>query len=275
MQLQMDKLMGLMANFMNGQTGREPSDRQSSYQGNFRDPSTAVISTLGSTPQISPVATLAMLNSSQVASTDPVPVIFGMNPNLTTPPGANLNQGRPSGSCHNVPVILGEPPGRPIGIDSPQGLAHYAIRSDPPYSNCNRVNLAAGAGSYWPMQWATTVTPQPMNSPSFDNYLEPKQHGRQHHCPENNRTQAVLKSPKLNFPEFDGTDPDGWIAKAEKYFEAARMPLDQRTDDAVTYLKERADYWWRGTGCNAVILPWYQFCRMLGIDLLNFQFMIM
>lgn len=33
MQLQMDKLMGLMASFMSGQNGREPSDRQSSYQG--------------------------------------------------------------------------------------------------------------------------------------------------------------------------------------------------------------------------------------------------
>nr|ADB85289.1 putative retrotransposon protein [Phyllostachys edulis] len=57
---------------------------------------------------------------------------------------------------------------------------------------------------------------------------------------------------------------DGWIAKAEKYFEATRIPLEQRTDYAVTYLKERANYWWRGTGCNAAILPWHQFCRMIG-----------
>ena len=85
-----------------------------------------------------------------------------------------------------------------------------------------------------------------------------------YHISENNRAQAVLKSPKLNFPEFDGSDPDGWLAKAEKYFDVARMPLDQRTDYAVTYLKEKAHYWWRGTGCNAAILPWHQFCRMVG-----------
>lgn len=67
----------------------------------------------------------------------------------------------------------------------------------------------------------------------------------------------------MNFPEFDGTGTDGWIAKAEKYFDAARMSLDQRTDYAVTNLKGRAHYWWRSTGCNALTLPWHQFCRMI------------
>jgi hypothetical protein len=28
--------------------------------------------------------------------------------------------------------------------------------------------------------------------------------------------KAVAKGPKLSFPEFDGSDPDGWIRKAEK-----------------------------------------------------------
>ena len=91
------------------------------------------------------------------------------------------------------------------------------------------------------MQWATTVTTQPLNPPSFNNYLEPGQQGRQPHFPENNRTQAILKSPKLNFPEFDGTDPDGWIAKAEKYFELAKTPDEQKVSIAEVYLTGRAN----------------------------------
>lgn len=265
MQSQMDKLMGLMANFMNGQTGRELSDRQSSYQGNFFENSpSVVVPTQVLTPQVSPVATIAMLNSGKRESTDPVPVTAGMNPKLAIPPGVSLNQSRPLGSYNHVPIILGEQNGGPRGIDSPHGRAHYTNSPEPSYRNDNEVNLSAGVGPYWPMQWATSVTTQPLNSPSFDNYLEPEQHSRHQHFPENNRVQAILKSPKLNFPEFDGTDPDGWIAKAEKYFEVARMPLEQRSEYAVTYLKGRASYWWRGTGCNATTLPWYQFCRMLG-----------
>lgn len=42
MQLQMDKLMGAMANFMNSPTTRELSEKQSSCQGNFRNPATSL-----------------------------------------------------------------------------------------------------------------------------------------------------------------------------------------------------------------------------------------
>ena len=36
--------------------------------------------------------------------------------------------------------------------------------------------------------------------------------------------RAVAKGPKLRFPEFDGSDPDGWIRKAEKYYELVGVP---------------------------------------------------
>lgn len=96
-----------MANFMNSQTAREPSDRQSSYQGNFGNPPATVMSTLVSNPPVSPVATLAMLNSGKIVSTDLVPVASGMNSHLTLPPGVNLNQSRPLRSYNHIHVILG------------------------------------------------------------------------------------------------------------------------------------------------------------------------
>jgi hypothetical protein len=46
----------------------------------------------------------------------------------------------------------------------------------------------------------------------------------------------------------------------EQYFDAARTPLDQRTEIAISYLKGKAVQWWRGSGYIASTLPWYKFC---------------
>ena len=76
--------------------------------------------------------------------------------------------------------------------------------------------------------------------------------------------RAVAKGPKLRFPEFDGSDPDGWIRKAEKYYELVGVPNEDTVKIVVLYISGKAEYWWRGIGCNANILPWHQFCRMIG-----------
>jgi hypothetical protein len=68
----------------------------------------------------------------------------------------------------------------------------------------------------------------------------------------------------MNIPEFEGQDPDSWIQTIKQYFDAARTPLDQRTEIAVTYLKGPAVQWWRGTGIPASTLLWHHFCRYLG-----------
>lgn len=116
-------------------------------------------------------------------------------------------------------------------------MLNPAYHHNGPQSN----NFTLGAVPFWPMQWTIAVIAQPQSSPSLENYLDPGGN-RPYPNSENNRAQAILKSPKLNFPKFDGFDPDGWLAKAKKYFEAARMPLDQRTDYAVFYLKDKAHY---------------------------------
>lgn len=75
--------------------------------------------------------------------------------------------------------------------------------------------------------------------------------------------RAVARGPKLHFPEFSGDDPDGWVRKSEKYFEMVGIPYDQRVSVAVLYITGKAEYWWRGTGCDANRLPWHAFCSML------------
>ncbi|CAO2822844.1 unnamed protein product [Amaranthus hypochondriacus] len=36
--------------------------------------------------------------------------------------------------------------------------------------------------------------------------------------------------PKLEFPKFDGTNPNEWIRKASKYFELCKIGEDQKVD---------------------------------------------
>ncbi|CAN6347636.1 unnamed protein product [Urochloa humidicola] len=71
------------------------------------------------------------------------------------------------------------------------------------------------------------------------------------------------RGPKLIFPEFEGEDCDGWIRKSEKYFELVGVPTEDRVKLVVLYFKGKAEYWWRGTGCNPNYLQWHHFCRML------------
>ena len=78
-----------------------------------------------------------------------------------------------------------------------------------------------------------------------------------------NQHRAVARGPKLTFPEFAGEDTDGWIRKAEKYFELVGVPTEDRVKIAVLYITGKAEFWWRGTGCNANTLPWHHFCRMV------------
>lgn len=50
----------------------------------------------------------------------------------------------------------------------------------------------------------------------------------------------------FNFKKkFDGFDSDGWIKKAEKYFELIGVPNEERVKVAVMYIKGRAGFWWR------------------------------
>lgn len=51
--------------------------------------------------------------------------------------------------------------------------------------------------------------------------------------------RVVARGPKLSFPEFHGDDYDGWIRKAEKYFELLGIPPEDRVKIAVLYVSGR------------------------------------
>ena len=77
------------------------------------------------------------------------------------------------------------------------------------------------------------------------------------------RNTPVVKPARMHIPEFSRDDTDSWIQIIEQYFDAARTPLEQRTEIATTYLKGPAIQWWRSTGVQPTNLPWHRFCRLV------------
>lgn len=63
--------------------------------------------------------------------------------------------------------------------------------------------------------------------------------------------RSIAKGPRLEFPVFEGDNPLGWIRQCDKYFELARVPEENRSDLAVSYMTGRADNWPRGSGLLA------------------------
>jgi len=50
---------------------------------------------------------------------------------------------------------------------------------------------------------------------------------------------------KLNFPQFNGEDPNGWLYRAEQYFEYMGIPLEEQVSLASFHLKGIALQWHR------------------------------
>lgn len=134
-QMQMDKLVGLMANFMKSSTKLEPFDKQSSCQGNFGNPSVSVVPSIPSLGPTSPAIAIDGVNGAN-------------NITMVTTSGMNLNPGTSMGNFSSPQIIMGEQNGRQGGIDSPPGLAQYMINLEIHHGP----NLASGVVPYWPMQ---------------------------------------------------------------------------------------------------------------------------
>ena len=52
----------------------------------------------------------------------------------------------------------------------------------------------------------------------------------------------------MDFPRFDGTNPQGWLRTTEKYFEMVYVPEEAKFDYAQMYIIGRADTWLRNSG---------------------------
>jgi hypothetical protein len=75
--------------------------------------------------------------------------------------------------------------------------------------------------------------------------------------------RSIAKAPKMDFPRFDGTNPQEWLRTTEKYFAMVYVPEDAKFDYAQMYITGRADTWLRNSGVLEENLNWKQFCEVL------------
>ncbi|XP_059292482.1 uncharacterized protein LOC132045931 [Lycium ferocissimum] len=76
-------------------------------------------------------------------------------------------------------------------------------------------------------------------------------------------TDSSLKNlkPKINFPEFDGTNPRGWLRKCEKFFELYHIPEHEKLNYASVHVRDMVDVWLDSYIVNNKgRITWAKFC---------------
>lgn len=74
----------------------------------------------------------------------------------------------------------------------------------------------------------------------------------------------TYKTPKLDFPKFDGKDPRGWINKCEKFFQLnPSTDLRSRVLCAAIHMASDADIWYRTIEREKTNLLWPEFCHLV------------
>lgn len=77
-------------------------------------------------------------------------------------------------------------------------------------------------------------------------------------------TNPTIKTPKFDFPRFNGQDPRGWLTKCEKYFQLIPTPdLRARVFCAALHMEGDADIWYRTIEEEKTNLLWPEFSRLV------------
>ena len=79
---------------------------------------------------------------------------------------------------------------------------------------------------------------------------------------ESNRFLAV-KGRKLEIPSFDGSDPDGWILRAERYFALNRLTQEEKIDVSFIAFEGAALKWFQWENRRHPILRWEDLRKLL------------
>ncbi|WVZ06121.1 hypothetical protein V8G54_019467 [Vigna mungo] len=77
---------------------------------------------------------------------------------------------------------------------------------------------------------------------------------------------------KLDLPSFDGTDPLGWIFKANQFFTFHQTPPEQRIQLASFSLEGQALAWFQWMHNNGLLTSWDSFLRALELRFAPFKF---
>ncbi|KAL2926087.1 Deoxyguanosinetriphosphate triphosphohydrolase-like protein [Bienertia sinuspersici] len=74
---------------------------------------------------------------------------------------------------------------------------------------------------------------------------------------------ANWRYKKLDLPLFDGTNPDGWILRAERYFKFYRLSEEKRLEAAVVALEGDALLWFEWENKRKTLRCWEELKRTM------------
>ncbi|XP_026430271.1 uncharacterized protein LOC113326818 isoform X1 [Papaver somniferum] len=69
----------------------------------------------------------------------------------------------------------------------------------------------------------------------------------------------TIKTPKIDFPTFDGDNPRRWIRRCERFFQLKSVPLRQRTQFASIHLVGKAESWFHDFQNGKDFIAWSDF----------------
>ena len=91
--------------------------------------------------------------------------------------------------------------------------------------------------------------------------------------PIRNNKEGIPKTlsftPKLEFPNFNGDNPNEWIRKCSKYFELCKIQEDQKVDFAPLYMTVKAATRVASYLALQPIVGWLKFCIAVRARFLN------
>jgi hypothetical protein len=78
---------------------------------------------------------------------------------------------------------------------------------------------------------------------------------------------AIIKSKivRLNFPRFDGEDPETWSCRAEQFFDFYNTPTKHRIALSSFHMDRKALVWYRELKASNSVKTWDEFVRSMQI----------
>ncbi|XP_026398810.1 uncharacterized protein LOC113294638 [Papaver somniferum] len=71
------------------------------------------------------------------------------------------------------------------------------------------------------------------------------------------------RTPKVDFPRFNGTNPHGWVLKCERYFHLHNFPEEERVDMAAIHFDSQVDPWYLNYQQGKQSITWATFVQGL------------
>jgi hypothetical protein len=141
------------------------------------------------------------------------------------------------------------PPGGIHHADGPFGRRpdlHYRDRESGPQ----------GVPTHIPVKGTFSAHPSRLSGFMAEQYYP-------HESPREYMRPSLGRLPKLNFPQFDGSQPRLWKSKCEKYFEMYETEYFMWVKVATMHFEGRAARWLQAVEHTLGIISWEEFCNLV------------